>query len=87
VGAPSARLGRAEVYHYVPRRRLPPARRAAILGARMPDRYKYLAIIGFIAAAVLGSQLLFKFYEWDRLQNCATAGGRNCGGQPMPLDR
>jgi hypothetical protein len=59
----------------------------AILGAAMPDRYKYLAIIGFIAAALLGSQLLFKFYEWNKLQNCATAGGRNCGGRPIPLDR
>jgi hypothetical protein len=62
-------------------------RRAAILGAAMPDRYKYLAIIGFILAAVLGSQLLFKFYEWNKLQNCATSGGRNCGGRPIPLDR
>jgi len=65
--------------------RRPP--RAAILGAAMPDRYKYLAIIGFIVAAVLGSQLLFKFHEWNKLQNCATSGGRNCGGRPIPLDR
>jgi hypothetical protein len=55
--------------------------------AAMPDRYRYLAIIGFILAAVLGSQLLFKFYEWNKLQNCATSGGRNCGGRPIPLDR
>jgi hypothetical protein len=53
----------------------------------MPDRYKYLAILGFIAAAFLGSQLLFKFYEWNKLQNCAIAGGRNCGGRPLSLDR
>jgi len=53
----------------------------------MPDRFKYLAIIGFIAAALFGSQLLFKFHEWNKLQNCATAGGRNCGGRPIPLDR
>jgi hypothetical protein len=53
----------------------------------MPDRYKYLAIIGVIAAALLGSQLLFEFHEWNKLQNCATAGGRNCGGRPVPLDR
>ena len=68
-------------------RRLRPWRRAAILSARMPDRYKYLAIIGFIAAALFGSQLLFKFHEWNKLQNCATAGGRNCGGRAIPLDR
>ena len=55
--------------------------------APMPERYKYLAIIGFIAAALFGSELLFKFYEWNKLQNCATAGGRNCGGRPIPLDR
>lgn len=51
------------------------------------DRYKYLAIIACIVAAVLGSQLLFKFYEWNRLQSCATAGWRNCAGKPIPLDR
>ena len=44
----------------------------------MPDRYKYLAIIAFVIAAVGGAELMFKFYEWNRLQTCATAGGRNC---------
>lgn len=53
----------------------------------MHERYKYLAIVAFILAAILGSQLLFKFYDWNRLQNCATAGGRNCGGRPIPFDR
>ncbi len=53
----------------------------------MPDRYRYLAIIGLILAAVLGSQLLLKFHEWNKLQNCATSGGHNCGGRPIPLDR
>jgi hypothetical protein len=57
-------------------------------GAAMwSDRYKYLAIIACILAALLGSQLLFKFYEWNRLQSCATAGWRNCAGKPIPLDR
>jgi hypothetical protein len=53
----------------------------------MPERYKFLAVIAFVVAALLGAELLFKFYEWDRLQNCATAGGRNCGGRPVPLER
>ncbi len=51
------------------------------------DRYKYIAIIACILAALLGSQLLFKFYEWNGLQSCATAGGRNCAGGPVPLQR
>ena len=72
---------------HAPGRRLRPGRGRAILRSAMPDRYKYLAIIGFIAAALFGSQLLFKFHEWNKLQNCATAGGRNCGGRPIPLDR
>jgi hypothetical protein len=44
----------------------------------MPDKYKFLAIVAFVVAAILGSQLLFNFYEWNRMQTCATAGGRNC---------
>jgi hypothetical protein len=51
------------------------------------DGFKYLAIIALIVAALAGSQLLFKFHEWDRMQSCATAGGRNCGGRPMPLSQ
>jgi hypothetical protein len=53
----------------------------------MPERYKYIAIIVFVVAAILGSQLLFKFVEWNRLQSCVTAGRSNCGGKPIPLDR
>lgn len=48
---------------------------------------KYLAIIAAIVAAVVLSQLLFDFYQWNRLQTCATGGGRNCGGAPVPLNR
>ena len=44
----------------------------------MPDRYKYLAIIAFVLAALGGAELMIKFYDWNRLQTCATAGGRNC---------
>ena len=44
-----------------------------------PDRLKILAIVAFIAAAILISNFLFDFYQWNREQTCATAGGRNCG--------
>jgi hypothetical protein len=57
---------------------LAPGTRAAIACGAMPDRYKFLAIVVFVVAAILGSQVLFKFYEWNRFQTCATAGGRNC---------
>jgi len=44
-----------------------------------PDRLKFLAIIAAVVAAFLGYELLMQFYDWNRLQTCATAGGRNCG--------
>jgi hypothetical protein len=47
---------------------------------------KYLAIIAAIIAAILGSQLLFEFYDWNKQQSCATSGGRNCGTR-IPLSR
>jgi len=46
---------------------------------------KYLAIIGAIVAAIVLSQLMFDFYEWNQRQSCASAGGRNCGGGPTLL--
>jgi hypothetical protein len=46
---------------------------------------KYLAIVAAIGAAILLSQLLFNFYDWNKTQSCASAGGRNCGGGPIPL--
>jgi hypothetical protein len=36
---------------------------------------------------VLLSQLLFDFYQWNREQSCASSGGRNCAGKPVPLNR
>ena len=47
---------------------------------------KYVAIIGAIAAAILLSQLLFDFYQWNQTQSCLSAGGRNCGGGPIQLN-
>jgi hypothetical protein len=47
---------------------------------------KYLAIIAAIAVAIVLSQLMFQFHEWNRLQSCATGGGRNCGVR-IPLNR
>jgi len=46
---------------------------------------KYLAIIGAIVAAIVLSQLMFDFYEWNQQQSCASTGGRNCGGGPTLL--
>jgi hypothetical protein len=48
-------------------------------------RMKYLAIIGAIVAAILLSQFLFDFYDWNKTQSCASTGGRNCGGRPISL--
>lgn len=46
---------------------------------------KYLAIIAAIGAAILLSQFLFDFYNWNQTQSCASSGGRNCGGAG-PID-
>jgi len=46
-----------------------------------------LLVIAAVAAAVLLSQFLFDFYEWDQEQACASAGGRNCTGGPAQLGR
>lgn len=43
------------------------------------DALKILAILAAVAAAIAISDFLFDFYQWNRTQNCATAGGRNCG--------
>lgn len=48
-------------------------------------RMKYLAIAAAIGAAILLSQFLFNFYDWNKQQSCASAGGRNCGGGPIQL--
>jgi len=49
---------------------------------------KYLAIIGLIVAAIVLSNFLFDFYQWNQQQSCATSGGRNCGGGGfVPLNR
>jgi len=46
-----------------------------------------LLIVVAIAAAVLLTEFLFSFYDWNRTQACATAGGRNCAGAPQPIER
>jgi hypothetical protein len=43
------------------------------------DGIKVLAILAAIVAAVLLSNFLVDFYDWNRTQTCASAGGRNCG--------
>jgi hypothetical protein len=37
-----------------------------------------IAILAAAIAAILASQLLFEFYDWNRQQACVTGGGRNC---------
>jgi len=46
---------------------------------------KYLAIIAAIGAAILLSQFLFDFYDWNKEQSCASGGGRNCRGGAVQL--
>ena len=55
-------------------------------GGIVATRMKYLAIIALIVAAIGCSQLLFDFYDWNQKQSCASSGGRNCGGGPIPLN-
>jgi hypothetical protein len=52
-----------------------------------PLPMKYLAIVGLIIAALVLSELLFDFYQWNQTQSCASTGGRNCGGGPTPINR
>jgi len=48
-------------------------------GAAMPpDRLKLIAILAAIIAAFLCYELLVQFHDWNRMQSCATAGGRHC---------
>lgn len=44
-----------------------------------PDRLKFMAILAAIVAVFLCYELLVKFDDWNRLQTCASSGGRNCG--------
>jgi hypothetical protein len=43
-----------------------------------PDRLKFIAIRAAIAAIFLCYELLVQFDDWNRMQSCATTGGRNC---------
>lgn len=58
--------------------------RAPVEGGRAaayePAMKQILLVAAAVIAAVVLTQLLFEFYEWNRLQECATAGGRNCAG-------
>jgi hypothetical protein len=44
-----------------------------------PDRLKLVAILAAVLAAFLCYEFLIQFHDWNRMQGCATAGGRNCG--------
>jgi hypothetical protein len=47
--------------------------------AMTPDRLKFVAILAALAAVFLCYELVVQFDDWNRMQSCATAGGRNCG--------
>jgi len=71
---------------------LPPCRTHAaaciVAVASNPFRLKQiLLILAAIAVAILLSQFLFQFYEWDQEQACASSGSRNCTGGPSRLER
>jgi hypothetical protein len=46
-----------------------------------------LLIVAAIVVAFVLTEFLFSFYDWNRMQACATAGGRNCGGAPSSIER
>ncbi len=46
----------------------------------LDDAVKYLAIIAAVVAAIVLSQFLFDFYDWNKTQTCLSSGRRNCGG-------
>jgi hypothetical protein len=39
----------------------------------------YLYLVLAIVAALLLGEFAVKFADWNKMQACATAGGRNCG--------
>ncbi len=39
----------------------------------------YLCLVLAIVAALLLGEFAVKFAEWNKMQACATTGGRNCG--------
>jgi hypothetical protein len=44
-----------------------------------PERLRLIAILAAVAAVFLSYELLVSFHDWNRMQTCATSGGRNCG--------
>jgi hypothetical protein len=46
-----------------------------------------LLVVAAIAAALILTEFLFDFYQWDQEQACASAGGRNCAGRPSSVGR
>lgn len=46
-----------------------------------------LVVVAVVLAVLVLSELLVRFHDWNRLQSCAMAGGRNCAGAPTSLSR
>ncbi len=66
-------------------------KRARLRGVRrtsiVDSMRQLLLIAAAIVTAVLLTEFLFSFYDWNRTQSCATAGGRNCSGAPVHIER
>jgi len=45
------------------------------------------AILAAVVAVLALSQLLFEFHDWNRQQECATGGGRNCGADRIQMNQ
>jgi hypothetical protein len=65
--------------------------RAGVHSREGPDNFprlkQILLIVAAIVVALLLTQFLFDFYEWDQEQACASAGGRNCAGGATTMGR
>jgi hypothetical protein len=46
----------------------------------------YLYIIAAIAGVLIAAELLVEFHDWNKMQACATSGGRSCGGPRIMLN-
>jgi len=44
---------------------------------------RYLLIIIAVLVTLVLSELLFEFYDFNRQQDCLSAGGRRCGSHIM----
>jgi hypothetical protein len=46
----------------------------------------YVGLIFALGLAGLGILLADRFASWNKMQTCVTAGRKNCGDQPPPIE-